>query len=773
MYNAEYVNLLKTNSISNINILIDFEDSDSFPTLTNDDILDDGFELNRSICEGDGLLFGTVTAAELRFRLAYSDKKYVGQKCNVSFYLNNDPTMSIPVGTFIIDSDVPDGTRETVEITAHDELYALQSKDVSAWYRGLAFPLTLKNFRNQLFAHIGLAHENTTLVNDNMLVEKTIDSDFIPATELIKAICEANASFGRIDRNGTFEYVRLNQSSTVDVGSNLYYDVTYENYNTDLFTGVIIRQEENDIGGQYGTDESAYVIENNFLFYGKTTDDLIVAAQHIFNMIQSITMVPFDITMWSIAVDPGDRLRISTPFGETITTYALNVSTSGILDMEDNITNSIRKEQAGGSGGIMYDIKQLKGKSNVLERNVEETRMQIADVEQGLRNEITATAGEFDVKIQQIQQELDGDIQQYNVTEEPNLTNFPSNTFTYNIPCNNTVQIRDDLPFVYTEEWYRKNARSMAYDATTGIVYRFQKENDAWVWKPIPNTEYGELKKSIADLNVKTDGISASVSAVEYKIDNNYFTKEETEAKLDITSEKIETKVSKGDVSSQVSQESDKISIKSNRFSLDSTNCKIQEDGSIVAKNIDIQGGKINISSSSRDYDFITLAYGTSSMNVTPTYINVGTSTSYMNLRNSQIDFADGSNKSGLSNARLYIEDLRNSMDIASDKITLKNSSNATTEIDATKVKTSTIDANSVTTKGIDVGSLFSAKLTTSSPTFGEVNIGQSLTKIGFFGHLASLQKSVANLSSTASTSTITAKVNELLNALKDYGLIK
>jgi hypothetical protein len=47
------------------------------------------------------------------------------------------------------------------------------------------------------------------------------------------------------------------------------------------------------------------------------------------------------------------------------------------------------------------------------------------------------------------------------------------------------------------------------------------------------------------------------------------------------TAQSINSKVSKGDVVSEINQSADKISLKSNRISIDSTNLKISEDGKL------------------------------------------------------------------------------------------------------------------------------------------------------------------------------------------------
>ena len=96
----------------------------------------------------------------------------------------------------------------------------------------------------------------------------------------------------------------------------------------------------------------------------------------------------------------------------------------------------------------------------------------------------------------------------------------------------------------------------------------------------------------------------------------------------------IKLKVSKGDVSSEISQEAGKVSIKANRFSLESDNLTITEDGTINAKNGNfegtitsknayITGGQIKISTSSQTYDTIDLMYGTNRTRISPDFIRL------------------------------------------------------------------------------------------------------------------------------------------------------
>ena len=72
-----------------------------------------------------------------------------------------------------------------------------------------------------------------------------------------------------------------------------------------------------------------------------------------------------------------------------------------------------------------------------------------------------------------------------------------------------------------------------------------------------------------ASLSIRVDGIVASVTNL----------KNDTNSKFEQTAEQISLKVSKGDVSSQLSVESDKVTISGNRLIVNSTNFQLDGDG--------------------------------------------------------------------------------------------------------------------------------------------------------------------------------------------------
>ena len=154
----------------------------------------------------------------------------------------------------------------------------------------------------------------------------------------------------------------------------------------------------------------------------------------------------------------------------------------------------------------------------------------------------------------------------YYVKEPPTLLNYPAWDFTYNIPCNNTVQTTDDLKFIYNDEYYQKNIRNIAYDETTYLSYRFVNIDGAWGWQQIADTEMGVVMQKITTLEMTTDEIKASVSTIK----TSYATKEELNSSISLTSEQILSSVSRKyttqetteTIRSQINQQADQISAK-------------------------------------------------------------------------------------------------------------------------------------------------------------------------------------------------------------------
>lgn len=214
----------------------------------------------------------------------------------------------------------------------------------------------------------------------------------------------------------------------------------------------------------------------------------------------------------------------------------------------------------------------------------------------------------------------------------------------------------------------------------TGVWYQFknlkiEKGNKATDWSPAPediDTKFNnyttteqmkhDFKNSSSELYSAINSSFATngqVSTVDGKF-SNYYNKTAIDSTIKQVNKSISLKVSQTDFNEQTKATSaslelkldksdndkvvamlnasaDTISLKSNRFTLDSTYTKIAADGTITCSNLNctnakITGGSVNITASSKVENKIILSYQDSSIKLAPYGINLITTKYAFNL---------------------------------------------------------------------------------------------------------------------------------------------
>lgn len=389
--------------------------------LNEDDWKGESAELTERLCSESELSFGRCEASTFKLRVRERIVPLAGKKITVSVTLEGAEEAPFMMGVYKVDSDVPTADRRCRDIVAYDAMYDILNAEVSGWYNSLTFPMTLRQFRDSFCAYVGVEQEEITLVNDDMTVEKTIDPGELPGKTVIEAICEINGCFGHIGRNGKLRYVVLEQRieglypadelypsddlypadplGTTEVSKSMYLSCQYEDFIVQHITKLQIRQEENDIGAIAGNGNNSYIIEDNFLVYGKSAVDLQTIADNVLSVISGVWYRPAQVeARGNPCLEVGDGILLYTS-RETIYTYILQRTLKGIQALRDSYTAEGEEYRTGQVNGLMKSIIQLKGKSNVLTRTVEETRLEMKDIENGLSTEIKAVAGEVELKV--------------------------------------------------------------------------------------------------------------------------------------------------------------------------------------------------------------------------------------------------------------------------------------------------------------------------------------------------------------------------------------
>lgn len=520
--------------------------------ITNTEIPSEQFELTESLTSESQLVFGSCEASEIRFRIYNVFLPLKDKWLTVLQTLDGDTSSTLQIGKYKVYSDKPTADRGYRDVVAYDAMYDIINTDVASWYNGLTFPMSLKTFRDSFFEFFDIEQIEVSLVNDSMQIERTIDVQVLSGRDVIQSICEINGCFGHIARNGKFKYVFLEtikgglypsndiypandlypqQPNVQVVGSGLYVDTpTYEDFTVKPIDKLQIREKEGDIGVIVGNGNNTYIVEDNFLVYGKSVEDLTVIADNMLSVIDGLEYRPFDATLvGNPCFEVGDMVRLHTKY-QIIDSYVLQRTLSGVQALRDEFSAEGEEYQSEKVNDIQTQITQLRGRSNILERDIEQTRSMISDVEQGLQSEISQSADEIRFTVAKTQVEWD--------TSE---LDGGSILYDYGPPT-----ISPDTGFAYyvdveTGTWYM-----------AGVV-----EGGTPRWYNM-----GQL--------------------------DNVF--ENMGSEIEQNAQRIALKVTRGEVSSELSVEDSQITISGNRLVVEADNFELDADGKMRCNEAEITG---------------------------------------------------------------------------------------------------------------------------------------------------------------------------------------
>lgn len=475
MVNYKYGDLFKKDTVDKqLSIVSD----DGKINITNTELHQEKFELTESLCSEQEMTFGSCEAAMIKFTVSNTFLQMKGKWLTVRMSLDGHTDAAFQFGRYKVDSDTPTADRTCREVIAYDALYDVLTADVAAWYNTVFpsheeqktdedgtittvtvyDPVTMKQFRNSFFKHFGIEQEDITLINDNMSIEKTVAvttssetssdteesstiGESMSGKEVLSCICEINGCMGHMGRDGTFHYIYLEQEiqglypsntlfpsdnlfprdpKSTQIGKGFYVTATYEDYLVKTINKLQIREQKNDIGVIVGTGDNAYVIEDNFLVYGKGSKELKGIAKNILSKIRGIIYRPFTADCkGNPCLEVGDAVRLPTKY-ELIESYIFKRTLKGIQALRDDLEADGEECRTSKANGIQRSILQLKGKSNVLERTIEKTQSTIEVKERKLISQITQTATEIRTEVKNTADGLSSRITQNanNITAE-------------------------------------------------------------------------------------------------------------------------------------------------------------------------------------------------------------------------------------------------------------------------------------------------------------------------------------------------------------------
>lgn len=373
------------------------------------------FALEESLCSESELKFGACEANCVKFTARNTAGNIIGKTISIEETIDGDSQNSMPYGVFKVASDVPTADRTKRQITAYDAMYDIINMDVKSWYAGLSFPMTLKQFRDSFFAHLGIAQVETSLVNDSMTVNKTIvatqtddssavtEESAISGKTVVTAICEINGCFGNINRDGKFEYVFLKaitsalypaedlfpsdnlfpSDANTESMTGHYITFDYEDFQSKAITQLEIKTSEDNAGAIVGTAGNNYSITGNFLVSDKTGAELEQIANNLLPIMAQAAYTPIKscTCVGNPCLTLGEPIRFNTT-REIVETYLLQRTLTGVQSKRDSISAQGTQTHSAKVNSIRDTIESVERRTGKLERNADHLQSTYEDLEE-------------------------------------------------------------------------------------------------------------------------------------------------------------------------------------------------------------------------------------------------------------------------------------------------------------------------------------------------------------------------------------------------------
>ena len=394
------------------------------------------FSLEESLCSESELKFGACEANCVKFTARNTAGSIIGKTISIEETIDGDSENPMPYGVFKVASDVPTADRTKRQITAYDAMYDIINTDVKSWYAGLSFPMTLKQFRNSFFAHLGIAQVETSLVNDSMTVNKTImatqtddssavtEESAISGKTVITAICEINGCFGNINREGKFEYVFLKaitsalypaedlfpsdnlfpSDANTESMTGHYITFDYEDFQSKAITQLEIKTSEDNAGAIVGTAGNNYSITGNFLVSDKTGAELEQIANNLLPIMAQAAYTPIKscTCVGNPCLTLGEPIRFNTT-REIVETYLLQRTLTGVQSKRDSISAQGTQTHSAKVNSIRDTIESVERRTGKLERNADHLQSTYEDLEEQTNTKFEQTAKSISAEVNRAQ----------------------------------------------------------------------------------------------------------------------------------------------------------------------------------------------------------------------------------------------------------------------------------------------------------------------------------------------------------------------------------
>lgn len=359
---------------------------------------------------------GDAVSATAEFEILDPDKtatKYSGLKFRYYTQMPNDSQWRL-VGKFNT-KEIDRVDEHSVKIVGYDEV-SLFDIYVDDWINSVTWPMTLKDMFQSLCSYCGAKFISTDFTNSNFIVKDNFTGINTTGRQVLGYIAQAAASFIYANANGIITIKQYSETGTA-IDKTKYTTAVVSDYVTPLINKLTIQMTENDLGISSGDGDVVYKITNNPLFYTENEDEIRTAADHIFSVIKQVNYTPCTISLLEdYGINCGDIITLD---GKSTYIMTKSITPEGV-----ELTSLGTKDREATGEETNSEIIALRGKTNELTRDLEQTKSTITDTAAELRSEITQTANTINAKIDyqgetisQLQLGLDGIKLTYNAQD--------------------------------------------------------------------------------------------------------------------------------------------------------------------------------------------------------------------------------------------------------------------------------------------------------------------------------------------------------------------
>lgn len=367
----EQKELFKKDSLHK-NLVIPFTDSDL--VINNSNIISESMILTETLCNEEQIKFGLINSSQFEVTVAEIDSDVKGKEIKPYLAISD---LEIPLGVFLIKEVQKLQDKPYKKLVAMDRVSKLDVS-VKDWYESLEFPISVKNFRDGLFNSLGMEQEEVTLSVDELMIEDIIEE--VNGRQIMQQICELEGCFGRFNRYGKFEYLKL---STSDESYSLNHtpsifrsNPVIDDYDTKPIDGVRFYGTDGEFS-QFGGSENIYVVEDNFLINNRSSEELQVLANKFLAKVGNTVYRPFSVSMMGQPyLELGDKVSYDG-YVDNIVSYVFKRTMSGTQALKDAIDTK-------GQEYLDIDTNSIVSQLLKLNRNDKQMKIDISATKQGL-----------------------------------------------------------------------------------------------------------------------------------------------------------------------------------------------------------------------------------------------------------------------------------------------------------------------------------------------------------------------------------------------------